>query len=88
MYMYIKSAINAYSQKSLDLGFQTVGCEQMRNMQDASPPNPGKRRREKDKQKHKKKIVPHRYIDVDIDMYIHICTCISNPRLTLIPKSL
>ena len=72
------SASNAYSQKSLDLGFQTVGCEQMRNMQEASPPNPGKRRREKDKDKDKdkdkEKIVPHRYIDVDIDIYIHICT--------------
>ena len=28
VYVYL-SAINAYSQKSLDLGFQTVGCEQM-----------------------------------------------------------
>ena len=68
VYVYL-SAIDAYSQKSLDLGFQTVGCEQMRNMQGASPPNPGKRRRKKKK----KKIVPHKYIGIDMDMRIHIC---------------
>ena len=59
------------SQKSLDLGFQTLGCEQTRTHRADGAPNPAKRRQHDNNKKHRhvpslSLTHPHIYTHIDI----------------------